>query len=91
MLQIVFIGALPASSLRSGWAHLIFTIWPYLTGMALISYLGEFGDAADVIPLWWDVLLVAGWSLVVYYVALSLRLPESKVDEYVSGVYTAED
>jgi amino acid transporter len=66
-------------------------LWPYLAGMALISYLGEFGGAANVIPLWWDIVVVAGWSLVVYYVALSLRLPESKVDEYVSGVYTAED
>jgi amino acid transporter len=33
----------------------------------------------------------AGWSLVIYFWALSKRLPESKVDEYVKDVFPAAD
>ena len=29
----------------------------------------------------------AGWSLVIYYLAMSRRLPEAKVDHYVRDVY----
>jgi hypothetical protein len=29
----------------------------------------------------------AAWSLVIYYVAMSRRLPAAKVDEYVAEVY----
>ena len=31
--------------------------------------------------------MVAAWSLLIYYVAIAMRLPESKVDEYVEEVY----
>jgi hypothetical protein len=33
----------------------------------------------------------AGWSLVIYFWALSRRLPESRVEEYVHGVFAAPD
>jgi len=33
----------------------------------------------------------AGWSLIVYFWALSKRLPESKVDEYIEDVFAAPE
>lgn len=39
------------------------------------------------IGLYWDLLVVAIFSLVIYYWAMSMRLPEDKVDQYVRDVY----
>ena len=65
-------------------------LWPYLGGLTLISYLGQFQGGRGNIPFYWDMVVVAVWSLVVYYTAIRLRLPESKVDEYAKGVYGFE-
>ena len=43
--------------------------------------LGPNGD------LYWSLVISAVFSLVIYYWAISARLPESKVDEYVRDVY----
>jgi hypothetical protein len=65
-------------------------LWPYLGGLTLISYLGQFQGGRNVIPFYWDLAVVAAWSLVVYYTAIRLRLPEEKVNEYAKGVYGFE-
>ena len=92
-------------------------IFPYLIGMGIISFFGQFGtggaiggliakNAAGVshfmvggtgfipgdvgIPFWWDLGVVAVFSLIIYYVAMALRLPEAKVDEYASHLYPPE-
>ncbi len=80
-------------------------ILPYLIGMGVISYLGQFPTTAGGIldgvgvfktvltgpqfdiPFYWDMVAIAGWSLIIYFWAIRLRLPESKVDEYVEEVY----
>jgi amino acid transporter len=72
------------------WASAIW-LWPYLGGMALISYLGQFVGGREVIPFWWDMVVVAVFSLVVYLAALKFRLPADKVDRYVNQVYSVED
>jgi amino acid transporter len=79
-------------------------IFPYLIGMTLLSYFGNFGHggifglsatAHDLIggsgdlPFWYDLLVLAFFSVVIYLVAVRTALPESKVDEYVHGVYGA--
>jgi amino acid transporter len=65
-------------------------LWPYLGGLTLISYFGQFQGGRLNIPFYWDMAVVAAWSLVVYFTAIRLRLPESKVDEYAQGVYGFE-
>lgn len=65
-------------------------LWPYLGMMTLISYLGQFQGGRNVIPFGWDLVVVAAWSLIVYYSAIRLRLPEEKVDEYTLGVFGFE-
>ncbi|MGO8870222.1 MAG: APC family permease [Acidimicrobiales bacterium] len=71
------------------WAAAIW-LWPYLVVMTFISYLGQFGGGRSVIPFYWDMLVVAAWSLVVYFTAIWLRLPAHKVDTYARGVYGFE-
>jgi hypothetical protein len=71
------------------WAAAIW-LWPYLAVMTLISYLGQFGGGRGVIPFYWDMLVVAAWSLIVYVTAIRLRLSAQKVDDYARGVYGFE-
>ena len=37
--------------------------------------------------LYGGLLASAGWSLMIYYLAMARRLPAAKVDEYVREVY----
>lgn len=78
-------------------------IAPYFVGMGVISYFGGFGAGGIIggigglstvlvggngdLPLYWDLLVVAVFSIVVYVLAISNRLPESAVDELVKDVY----
>lgn len=55
-------------------------IWmlPWLAGLGVISYLGQYGGT-NAIPNWWDLGVVAVWSLIVFYVAVAMALPSSRV------------
>jgi hypothetical protein len=44
------------------------------------------GGKGDI-GLYWDLLVVAAFSLVIYYVAISQRLRPEQVDHYVREVY----
>jgi amino acid transporter len=65
-------------------------LFPYLAGMALISYFGQFVGGRDDIPFYWDLGVVAAWSLIVYFVAMRLRLPVDRVDAYTEDVFPVE-
>jgi len=65
-------------------------LWPYLIGMTVISYFGQFGQGRAEIPFYWDMAAIAAFSLVIYYLAISLRLSEAEVDKYAADVYPVE-
>jgi amino acid transporter len=69
-------------------------IWPWLGGMALITWLGQF-DGRKVIPFWWDMALVAVFSLAIFYWAIHVALPADKVaanlEEQKAEVEVASD
>ncbi len=48
-------------------------IAPWLAGMGVISYLGRFGGHGQL-PRWWDLVIVAVFSVAVYALALAVRL-----------------
>ena len=59
----------------------------YLIGMGIISWQGQYplngaGGAPPIntfhIPFWWDFLVVAGFSLIIYYWALATSLPREE-------------
>ena len=61
---------------------------PALISMAVISWLGQY-DGRDTIPFWWDIVVVALFSLAVYALALSVRLAPERTQELI-GDLTAE-
>ncbi|MFK0290165.1 APC family permease [Streptomyces sp. NPDC090442] len=68
----------------------------YLLGMGAISWQGGFCStgpasrvscgATDALPLWWDIALIAAFSLVIYYWAQAVRLPDEETREYIGSV-----
>ena len=62
---------------------------PYLIGMGLISWFGQFGEGAPPInngrlPFWWDMLVVAGFSLIIYYWAMAVKLSRKEMLDLVN-------
>ena len=58
----------------------------YLIGMGIISWQGQFSGGAVAapvntghIPFWWDMAVVAGFSLVIYYWAMWTKLPREEM------------
>jgi amino acid transporter len=52
----------------------------YLIGIGIISWQGQFGPGNTArIPFWWDLLIVAVFSLVIYYWAQAVRLPREEM------------
>ncbi len=52
----------------------------YLVGIGIISWQGQYGpDNTFRIPFWWDMLVVAAFSLIIYYWAMATRLPKAEM------------
>jgi amino acid transporter len=58
----------------------------YLLGMGVISWQGQYSGGAikaplntNHIPFWWDMVVVAAFSLVIYYWAMATRLPKAEM------------
>ena len=68
----------------------------YLIGIGLLSWQGRYcsgGPASTTVcgatnadPQWVDLVIVAAFSLVIYYWALAVRLPDSEAQEYIGDV-----
>lgn len=87
---------------RIDWGAAVW-IFPYLIGMGLISYFGTFGSGGIIggvgvfknvlvggnndLGLYGGLAVSAGWSIVIYYIAMARRLPPAMVDKYVADVY----
>jgi amino acid transporter len=55
-------------------------IWPWLIGMTVIGLLGRYGKGSESwLPEWIDLLVVVGWSLVVFYYAVSIAMEPADV------------
>ncbi len=63
----------------------------WLIGLGVISWQGQYSGGAvkapvntGNLPFWWDMLAVAGFSLIIYYWAQASRLPRGEMIELVS-------
>jgi amino acid transporter len=64
----------------------------YLIGMGIISWQGQFPGAAVLpplntgrIPFWWDMVVVAVFSLVIYFWAQAVKLPREEMLSLVAA------
>lgn len=65
----------------------------YLVGLGLISWQGGYCSggpaskvscgATGVIPLWWDMAVIAAFSLLLYFWAQAVRLPDEATQAYI--------
>jgi amino acid transporter len=58
----------------------------YLIGMGIISWLGQYGGGAKLPPvntntigLWWDLVIIAAFSLGIYFWAMATKLPREEM------------
>jgi amino acid transporter len=81
-------------------------VFPWLIGLGFITFFGNYGTGGVLggvgpvattwvggdgsIPLWWDLVIVAVWSLFIYFMAIHRRLDTGRVDEYVGTVQVGE-
>jgi amino acid transporter len=70
----------------------------YLIGLGIISWQGQFSGGAvaapvntNNIPFWWDMVVVAGFSLIIYYWAQATRLPREEMLNLVGRQSTVEE
>ena len=57
---------------------------PYFFGLLALTYLGSFGGGKGLIPFGWDLLVVALFALVIFYLSFVCRLSKDKVHQYLS-------
>ena len=64
----------------------------YLVGVGLIVYFSTFGPLTNPpIHLWWDILVVAVFSLIIYYWALAVALPSDQIQMLITEVVPDEE
>jgi amino acid transporter len=63
----------------------------YLIGLGIITWQGQYAGGAVAapvntgrIPFWWDVLVVAAFSLAIYYWAQATKLPREEMLDLVN-------
>jgi amino acid transporter len=82
-------------------------ILTYFVGLGVISYFGTFSPGPIIagvgpfsgvwiggdgrLPLWWDIGVVAVFSLIIYFWAVSTRLSEEEIDQYIGTVVVISD
>jgi len=66
---------------------------PYLIGMGVIVYLSDFGPKGDaaLIPFGWDAVVVAAWSLFIYFWAMTVALSTEQIEEMLAEVELPEE
>jgi len=88
----------PARKLRIDWRPAAW-IPPWLIGLGVISYLGQFPSsepksgwafqlalqAKQTIPFWWDLVVIAAFSLVVFYSAVYFAQSQEYVTQAVAA------
>jgi amino acid transporter len=58
----------------------------FLVGLGAVVYLSDFGPLKHPwFPLWWDMLVVALFSLAIYFWALRVALPAEKIERMIGS------
>lgn len=65
-------------------------IWPYFSGIALISYLGSFGGR-NVIPFGWDMLTLLIFSIAIMWLAIKCCLPAERTQHFLAKLQQMQE
>jgi len=77
--------SMPPLDMRAGsW------VLPWLAGLALFSYLGEYDGGKDVIGFGWGIIVILAFSAAIFVWALKVALPADRVMENVEKTPTDE-
>jgi amino acid transporter len=64
----------------------------YLVGLGVIVFLSPYGPLTKpVIPLWWDIVVTALFSLAIYYWALAVALSTEQIQAMIDDVVIPEE
>ncbi|WP_256463758.1 APC family permease [Kitasatospora sp. SUK 42] len=98
VLGYVLLGSYAAYAIRKGLPNAPRLSWksaqwlpPYLVGLGVISWQGGFGDGTGRIPMWWDMALVAVFSLFIYYWAIRVALPAEAIEQEIADVEVVDE
>ncbi|MFZ0218002.1 MAG: APC family permease [Candidatus Dormiibacterota bacterium] len=88
----------PESRAKLDWSNAHW-IWPWLIGLVIISFLGSFtasapdpnaipfttiaGGTGKILPFGWDILVLAVFSVAIYYLALWMKLSKARAQAYI--------
>jgi len=61
----------------------------YLIGMGVISWQGGFGGQGNI-PLWWDILIIAAFSLAIYYWARAVSSHPDEIHRSIDEVVVVD-
>jgi hypothetical protein len=66
---------------------------PYLIGMGLILFYSDCGPKGDdaLILFGWEMVVVAAWSLVIYYWAMEVAVSTEMIEEMIGEVELPEE
>lgn len=78
-------GTVRGRQLKFDWQPAIW-IWPYFIGISIISYLGNFGHARDIIPFGWDFLTIAIFCTFILYLSQRYKLPATETQAYLDAL-----
>jgi amino acid transporter len=84
-----------AAKHSDGFKEIFNAMWiaPWLVGLTILSFLGNYGSNADgssdghknVLPENWDILIVGGFAVLIFFWAVSLTMPQERVEEAVAN------
>lgn len=58
-------------------------VWPYFLGIAVISYLGNFGGGKEIISFGWDFVVIGVFCIFTLWLAMKFKLPAKLTQHFL--------
>jgi amino acid transporter len=72
-----------------GWKTSIW-LWPYLCGMTVVSYIGDFGGGYKIVSNSADIEIIALLTLLIMMLALMFKLPSKEINSNIKNGLSTE-